>query len=176
MNSFYIKDRDVALHISYDDMIKYHGRYYIGGVAIAFKVLELAFAKLIPGEIPAREKISFASAMGLAGGGVIDAVEMVTRTWTRGKFIADAALVPMIPAPDLPNGGKYYYELNYDGTKIAIALKDGLIPEEFMILSRKATTQTITEEEAIRLQEVKEDLASTLMANKAEALFNWVIV
>ncbi|MDD2510396.1 MAG: hypothetical protein PHP26_03905 [Syntrophomonas sp.] len=173
MNTISIKDRDVILNISYEDMIKYHGRFYIGGVAMAYKALELAFAKLPHLGIPSREKITFATAMGMEGMGVIDGVEMVTRARSREKLIADIGIIPKIPAPDAPNGGKYYFELNYDRTMIAIAVKEGLIPEEFIILSGKALSNTISEEEAIRIQIVKEDLASLIMTNAAEDLFNW---
>ena len=43
-----VKDRDTVLEISYEDMIKYHGRFNIGGVALAFKALELGLSKLVP--------------------------------------------------------------------------------------------------------------------------------
>lgn len=36
-----------------------------------------------------------------------------------------------------PNGGKFYFELTYDGVKLELALKEALVPEEFMILSNK---------------------------------------
>lgn len=175
MNSFRIIDRDIMLNISYEDMIKYHGRFNIGGVAISYKVLELAFSKLSPEQIPAREKINFVSGMGLAGMGLIDGVEMVTRAWTRGRMKADDKLATRIPALDLPDGGKYYYEMEYEGRKIAMALKDGLIPEEFMVLTRKAKAGKINPEEAQRLQVVKEDIAAALMSTDPEELFDWVI-
>ena len=176
MKPFTITDRSDILEISYDDMIKYHGRHYIGGVAIAYKVLELAFDQLLGGQIPAREKISFASGMGLSGMGLLDGVEMVTRTWTRGRFTADHDLPCRIPAPSLPRTGRYYYELSYEGRTIAMALKEGLIPDEFMMLSRKAGDQALTEAEAVRLQEVKEELAATLMGSDPASLFNYIIV
>lgn len=176
MKPFIVSDRNDILEISYEDMIKYHGRHYIGGVAIAYKVLELAFDRLLGGQIPAREKIRFASAMGLSGMGLLDGVEMVTRAWTRGRFTADHDLPCRIPAPSLPRTGKYYYELSYEGQTIAMALKEGLIPEEFMVLSRKAGEQTINESEAVRLQKVKEELAAALMGSEAASLFNYIIV
>lgn len=176
MEELKVSDRDILLTISYDDMIKYHGRFNIGGVAIAFKVLELAFAKLSPGAVPAREKINFVSGMGMAGLGLIDGVEMVTRAWTRGRMIADDRLNTRLPALDLPDGGKYYYEMEYEGKRIAMALKDGLIPEEFMELTRKAMAATINPEEACRLQDVKENIAAALMSREPEELFNWIII
>lgn len=176
MDVLKVSDRDIVLTISYEDMIKYHGRFNIGGVAIAFKVLELAFSKLSLEAVPAREKINFVSGMGMAGLGLIDGVEMVTRAWTRGRMIADDQLNTRLPALDLPDGGKYYYEMEYEGKRIAMALKDGLIPEEFMVLTRKAKAATINPEEAYLLQAVKEDIAAALMSREPEELFNWVII
>lgn len=176
MNALKVRDRDDVLTIAYEDMIKYHGRFNIGGVAIAFKVLEMAFAKLIPGEIPAREKINLVSGMGMAGMGLIDGVEMVTRAWTRGRMIADDQLETRLPALDLPDGGKYYYEMEYAGKRIAMALKDGLIPEEFMVLTRKAKAGTINHDEAQRLQAVKEAIAAALMLRDPEELFDWIML
>lgn len=175
MQDFSIRDRGSVLNISYEDMIKYHGRFNIGGVAIAYKVLELAFSKLSPEEFPARQKIHFVSGMGMSGPGLIDGVEMVTRAWSRGRMTADDAIRPRIPAPALPDGGKYYYEMEYDGRKIAIALKDGLLPEEFMVLARKAKAQALSEQEALRLQAVKENIAAVLMSKDPEEIFNWIL-
>lgn len=175
-DTFAIKDRDTVLHISYDDMIKYHGRFYIGGVALAFKSLEMAFSRLLKNEIPSREKISYLSGLGMNGMGVIDGVEMVTRAWSRGELIADTKLVKDKPGIDAPNGGKYYFEVGYDGRRVGLAVKEGLIPLEFKVLSRKALKGEISDEEAVRLQQVKEELASTLMSNKAEDLFNCVFI
>ncbi len=49
-NVLMVKDRGNVLQISYEDMIKYHGRFHIGGVAMAFKALELAFERLFRSE------------------------------------------------------------------------------------------------------------------------------
>jgi hypothetical protein len=175
-NKFKIRDRDTILEISYEDMIKYHGRFNIAGVALAFKVLELAFSKLAGKEIPAREKISFFSGIGNAGMGVIDGVEMVTRARTRGRLVADDAAAKGKPAPDAPEGGKYYFEVGYGNKKIGLALKEGMIPEEFMILSRKAYASELNEGETNRLQVVKEQIATAVMSNEAVDLFDCVFI
>jgi hypothetical protein len=174
-NKLKISDRETILEITYEDMIKYHGRYNIAGVALAFKVMELAFPRLAEGNIPAREEISFFSGIGSAGMGVIDGVEMVTRARTRGRLIADDAAAKGKPAPDAPEGGKYYFEVSYKSKKIGLALKEGLIPDEFMILSRKAFKSSISKEEARRLQAVKEQIAAAVMSNEAADIFDCVL-
>lgn len=167
-----VKDRDKVLRISYEDMIKYHGRFHIGGVAMAYKALELGFAKLLPGEIPSREKVGFASGLGESATGVLDAVEMATRARTRGKLLVDTALGRDTAAPDTPAGGKFYFELDYDGARLGLVLKEGLVPEEFMTLSQKAMARELDRQGAQRLQEVKEEMADLLMSKEAEELFD----
>jgi hypothetical protein len=175
-NVLFIKDNNNVLSIAYDDLIKYHGRVLIGGVALAFKALELSFVTLLPHEIPSREKItSFLTGLGEAGMGVIDGVEMVTRVRTRGLLIADTEAVLNRLAPDAPNGGKYYFELVYDDKKIELTLKEGLIPADFINLSRQARAGTLDEIGFRQLQELRETLAATLMAKSANDIFNFIV-
>ena len=168
-----VQDRDTVLEISYEDMIKYHGRFNIGGVALAFKALELGLSKLLPeGEIPQRHKISFNSGLGPAASGVVDGVEMATRALSRGCLTTDMASGKDIIAPENPDGGKFYFEINYDGTRLGLAVKAGMIPQEFTDLLRIAIDRALTVEEAQRLQVVKEAIAATVISMEAEDLFN----
>ena len=126
-----IKDRGTILEIGFEDLLKYHGRFYIGGVALAFKLLELAFRELTPNAIPDRERIGFTSGLGVHGPGVIDAVEMVTRAKTRGQLISDTDAVQEKPGIVAPEGtGKYYFEIRYGDQNIGLAVKPGIIPED----------------------------------------------
>ncbi|MEA4925527.1 MAG: hypothetical protein VB084_09475 [Syntrophomonadaceae bacterium] len=170
-NTLAVKDRDTVLHISYEDMIKYHGRFHIGGVAMAFKALELGLGRLVPNEIPSRHKISFTSGLGESATGVLDAVEMSTRARTRGQLAVDPNLGQDLGAPETPNGGRFCFEIAYDGVKLGLVLKEGLVPQEFMDLSRRAIARTLDREGARRLQEVKEEMAAALISKPAEELF-----
>jgi len=168
-----VKDRDTVLEISYEDMIKYHGRFNIGGVALAFKALELGFQKTVPpGEIPERNKISFVSALGESATGVVDAVEMATRAVSRGAMSTDMDFGRDVDAPANPDGGKFYFEVSYDGKKIGLSVKPGLIPEEFTGLLTIAMSRHLNLEEMQRLQEVKEDIAALVMSKDVEDLFD----
>ncbi|MGI6548485.1 MAG: hypothetical protein ACOX4Q_00405 [Syntrophomonadales bacterium] len=170
------KDRVNIVEITYEDMIKYHGRFHIAGVAMAYKVLELAFSVLFnEGEIPSRREVRFLTGIGMNGTGVIDAVEMATRAWTGGRLTADCDVVKDKLAPDAPNGGKYYFEVGYDSRRIEVSLKDGLIPDEFIVLSRKAHMGNISQDEIVRLQRIKEQIASFIMSTDAKDLFDYTI-
>lgn len=168
-----VNDRGTILEISYEDMIKYHGRFNIGGVALAFKALELGLAQLIPGdEIPDRNKIGFVSALGEDATGVVDGVEMATRAATRGMLSTDMDAAKNIDAPANPDGGKFYFEVSYEGKRIGMALKAGLIPQEFTDILQILLTRRLTPAEMTRLQEVKEGIAAQVIAAEAQDLFN----
>lgn len=170
-NVLRIMDRDTLLEISYEDMIKYHGRLHIGGVALAYKLMELGFELLAPDVIPRRGSFSFASALGEAATGVLDGVEMVTRARSRGHMKADPALGHKADAPLSANGGKFYFELGYEGKKLGLALTPGLVPDEFIDLSKAAMSGSLDAQGKQRLQELKEELAATLMSQEAAILF-----
>ncbi len=83
-----IKDREETIVISFADTEKYHGSYAIAGAAVAFKILQVAFAELFPDRTPRREDITIIS--GHPGPGIRDAFEMVTRVVSRGAYTVDA--------------------------------------------------------------------------------------
>ncbi len=67
--------------------------------------------------------------------------------------------------------GKYYFEVCYGESQIGLAVKEGVIPEEFMDLSRKIHAEVITKDERVRLQKVKEFMAAAIVASPPDALF-----
>ncbi|MCL4463704.1 MAG: hypothetical protein M1551_07760 [Firmicutes bacterium] len=85
--AIYVKDQETVIAISYPEMLKYHGRAYLAGVAMAFKLLELALSILAGEEIIPRDKISILLAVN--GPGIIDGIEMVTRANTHGRLTVD---------------------------------------------------------------------------------------
>ena len=168
-----VRDQQDILSFSFDDLVKYHGRFNIGGVAMAFRVLAEGFARLSPDAAPERNQISFKSGLGEKGTGVIDAVEMVTRAKTRGCLTLEQTWLADKPGPATPDGrGKYYFELTVDGKQLGFELQSGLIPAEFIELINKLHAQTITELEQHRLRQIKEYLALTILAAPFTDLFH----
>lgn len=167
-----VRDQQDSLSFSFDDLVKYHGRFNIGGVAMAFRVLEEGFARLSPDIAPERRQISFKSGLGEKGTGVIDAVEMVTRAKTRGCLTLEQIWLAGKPGPATPDGrGKYYFELMVEGRQLGFELQSGLIPAEFIELINKLHAQTITEHEQQRLRQIKENLALSILAAPFTDLF-----
>ena len=80
-----VRDNNDIIEITYDDILKYHGRQMIGGAALAFKIMLMTFPKLSD-EIPQRGNFSFYSGIGINGKGIIDAAEMVMRVKTNNQL------------------------------------------------------------------------------------------
>lgn len=170
-NPICVEDKDAIIQISYQDMLKYHGRTYIAGVTMAYKLLELALGRLVGQEIASRDKISVL--LGVYGPGIIDGIEMVTRAGTKGRLTVDQRIACEKDAPDAADGqgGKYYFEVTYHGKTICLALKHDLIPPEFIELSYKVHAGKITSKEVLRLQQMKEEIALLLLACDSAELF-----
>ena len=86
-----VRDNDDIIEITYDDILKYHGRQMIGGAALAFKIMLMTFPKLSD-EISQRGNFSFYSGIGQNGRGIIDATEMVMRVRHYDKLRLEYAM------------------------------------------------------------------------------------
>lgn len=163
-NTIRIRDDAGELVITYEDMIKYHGRDFYGGVALAFKVLQLAFEKLFGRQVPHRNKIRIV--VGFNPPGVIDGLEFVTRALTRQRLILD-------PAPEKGPAsvfGRYYFEVHYENRFICLWLKPDVLPEEFTGLARKSFAGLATPDEIQQWQRYKQILGQRIMAGPPQEL------
>lgn len=169
-----VKDHDSLLYITYEDIIKYHGRTFIAGAAMAYKLLELVTA-VLGGGILARDK--FRIVLAVNGPGIIDAVEMAARAKTRGALSVDQQIAREKDAPAAADGrnGKYYFEVTYEDRKLSVWLRSGFIPQEFLDLAAKTHDGTITTAELVRLQQLKEEIATVLVSQQAQALFHYTL-
>ena len=130
-----VKDQGDIIEITYDDILKYHGRQMIGGAALAFKIMLMTFPKLTD-EIPQRGHFNFYSGIGKNGRGIIDAAEMVMRVKTNDQIRLDLEYSEDKLGQVAPGGGRYYFEIGYKDKMIKLYLKEGIIPEEFIAYSK----------------------------------------
>jgi len=165
MTTLVVLDQGDPVSVSFDDLLKYHGRSSIAGVAHAFKAMERAFPLLSPGGPPERYDITVEC--GFPGGGARDAFEMVTRAVTgdRYRLASEAAGAE---APDAP-GGHFFFRLSYRGTVVDLVLRAGLIPAEFVQL---ACREAPTPAEADRAQQLKEEMAEQLLGLPADEVYD----
>ena len=165
MTTLVVLDQGGSISISFDDLLKYHGRSSIAGVAHAFKAMERAFPQLSPGEPPERYDITVES--GFPGGGARDAFEMVTRAVTGDRYRLASAPAEA-EAPEAP-GGHFFFRLRYRGTVVELVARAGLIPEEFLQL---ACSEAPTPAEAVRAQQLKEEMAKRLLSLPADEVYD----
>ncbi|SCH86011.1 hypothetical protein [Romboutsia sp. 1001713B170207_170306_H8] len=170
-----VKDKNDIIEITYDDILKYHGREMIGGAALAFKIMLMTFPRLC-NEIPQRGRFSFYSGIGKNGRGIIDATEMVMRVKTHNNLRLDLAYSDDKLGQVAPGGGRYYFEIGYDDKLVKLYLKEGIIPEEFIAYSKlshkcKAENISMKVEDQEKLLLLRQELASSIIKSKPEDLF-----
>ncbi len=162
-----IRDDMGEIEIHYGELLKYHGRDFFGGVALAFKVLKLSFEKLLDGKIPHRNQIRLV--VGFDPPGVIDAFEFITRAITRRRLILD-------PYPQKgPDSvfGRYCFEVRVENRQLRLWLKTGILPEDFTMLARKAFAGIANSEELSRWKEYKENIGHKLMDLDPEEILHF---
>ncbi len=157
-----VRDAVGIITISHAEAVKYHGRDFYGGVALAFAVLKLAFERLLGNQIPHRDRIRLV--VGFDPPGVMDTLEFITRALTRRRLILE---------PEADKGpdsvfGRYYFEVHYEGRGIRLWVKSGVLPEGFTLLARKAVAGLATPEEKAQWKAHKERLGRDLMAMRPE--------
>ena len=165
MMTLVVLDQGEAISISFEDLLKYHGRSSIAGVAHAFKAMERAFPLLSADRPPERYDITIES--GFPGGGARDAFEMVTRAVTGDRYRL-ASEPAGIEAPEAP-GGHFFFRLGYRGAVVDLVARPSLIPEQFVQL---ACRENPTPAEAARAQQLKEEMAERLLSLPAEEVYD----
>ena len=160
-----VLDQGESIAISFDDLLKYHGRSSIAGLAHAFKAMERAFPLLSPGEPPERYDITVES--GFPGGGARDAFEMVTRAVTGDRYRLTSAPAGT-GAPEAP-GGHFFFRLGYRGTVVDLTARTGLVPEDFVEV---ACREAPTPDEAARARQLKEEMAERLLSLPAQDVYD----
>jgi hypothetical protein len=165
MTTLVVLDQGGPISISFDDLLKYHGRSSIAGVAHAFKAMERAFPLLSPGEPPERYDITVES--GFPGGGARDGFEMVTRAVTGDRYRL-ASEPAAAEAPEAP-GGHFFFRLGYRGKVVELIARADVVPAEFLEF---ACREDPTPAQAVRAQQLKEEMAERLLSLPADEVYD----
>lgn len=165
MSTLEVLDHGEAVAISFDDLVKYHGRSSIAGLAHGFKALEAALPLLAGGPPPERYGIWVDSAF--AGGGARDAVEMVTRAVTGDRYRPAPELAPA-DAPRAP-AGRFFFRFLYEQRIVDLKLRPELADDEFVDQVCRGTDTPAQAETVARL---KQDMADRLLGLPAEEVYD----
>lgn len=161
-----VAENGTVIDFTVEDVMKYHGPGFPGGVAHAVKVLERALSILSPESPAERREISVATAH--RGPGVRDAFEAVTRGVTDDRFTVDPELERRDRGETLE---RYVFELAYRGATVRLEIREGFVVDEFITLGRMAG-RTAAEEE--RLTVLKQEMADRLLEAPADQVYDVV--
>ena len=170
-----VYDAGKIIEFGYGDLLSAHGGEMPGGVALVFKMMAHVFGEVAK-EIPVRGTCSFYTGLGGNGKGIIDGADFVMQVRKDGRLFMDISRCADKDAPLAPGGGKYYFELGFNGKLFAVRVREDVIPKEFFDFSKfihqkKSQSKTITEEEENRLKELRRKLSETIMRADSNAIF-----
>lgn len=154
--SITVQENGTPISYTFDDILKYHGPGFPGGVAHAFKVMERTFPLLADGA-PV-ERRSLAVETSFAGPGGRDAFEMVTRAVSRDAYRVDPGLGD--PWRDQHPRQRYFFRVILGDRRVEAVVRPGLVRDEFVALGAKAGR---TAEEEARLTHLKKEMADRLL-------------
>ncbi len=164
-DTFTVRDVRGEIVIGLDDMRKYHGQDFDNGLSMALKACQLAFRQLTGGQPPERRRIRLVLA--LSPPGILDGFEYITRAISDRRAIIDPACGR---GPDSYNG-RYYFEIHYEGRKVALWLRDGIVPEGYTLLAKRGFLGLLGEAEMQAWREGKQRIADTVMRLPADQVF-----
>ena len=144
--SLLVEDGGRTISFTFDDMMRYHGPHSPAGVAMAFKVMQRAFAVLSPDGPTPRREVTVRTAF--RGPGARDGFEAVTRGVTDGRYIVDRSLVRSDRGRLLED---FVFEVAVGDKTATLLLRDGFVTDEFIDLAR---TENRTAEQERRLDEL----------------------
>lgn len=128
---------------TYKECLHYHGFLLPGGAAHGFQSLAFAVKQLSPAVAPERREIHIETSF--PGRGARDAIEMVTRSLTEGRYVVN----PDLAKPERGHIASYVFQFSYRGRTVAVQVKEGLVLEEFRQLVDKGSARTAEEEKRI---------------------------
>jgi hypothetical protein len=156
-----VADGSARLQFAFADLARYHGPGSPGGVAHAYRVLELALPRL--GAPPERRSIAIRTAFG--GPGARDGFELVTRAVTEGRYVVDPALA----RPGLGIARERFVFLLSSGPRtVTLVLRDGYVTEEFIALARRDSR---TPDEEAHLDVLKREMAARVLEPPATEVY-----
>lgn len=161
-----VTDNGTVIGFTVDDIAKYHGPGFPGGVAHAVKVLERALPVLSPDAPAERREIVVATAH--RGPGVRDTFEAVTRAVTEGRYTVDARLERSDRGASLE---RYVFELTYRAARVRLEIREGFVTDEFIALSRKSARNAAEED---GLTKLKQEMADRLLSAPADEVYDIV--
>lgn len=151
---------------TYEECLHYHGFLLPGGAAHGFLALARAIQVLSPNEAPERREISIETSF--SGRGARDAIEMITRSLTEGRYVVN----PAMANPDRGHLAPYVFKFSYRGNSVTLQVKEGHVREDFRELVAKGANRTPEEEERVIF--LRKEMGDRLIALQPEEVYEVV--
>lgn len=165
-----LKEGDCPLSFTRSDFVRYAGPDQIIATALMFQMFKRAFAELAPNDLIERNELQIQ--VGFPGPGVTDIIELVMRGSTRNAANVTVKTEGLpLEAPEALVG-RFYYEFEYGGKRIALWPTDGYFTEEFRMMVKCFQPRKGSESEQAAYQFFKHNLVSRLMTAEPETLFH----
>lgn len=162
-SSLRVLEHGALQQFSYEQLLRHHAGNSPGGVAHAFKVMELAFELLGEGAPLERREVTIATAFG--GPGARDAFESVTGAVSDGRFVLDEGLARPERGVALE---RFVFRVGYRDLGVVLGARAGFVDDELIVLVRKDTR---SDEEEARLDVLKRDMAALVMSAPAAEVY-----
>jgi len=164
-----VLDQGQPHSFSYDEMEKYHGPLAPGGIAMAYKIMRLAFP-VFSADGPI-QRLELKVETSFPGLGVKDSFEIVTRAVSRGCYDFDLSLGNSYEDYGVLRG--FVFRLTYLDRSLTYILRSGILRDEFIALVGKGKERRSPDEE-IHFMWLKTQLGATIMARHESAVFELV--
>jgi hypothetical protein len=158
-----VVDHGTVLRFSIEDLMRYHGPCFPGGVAHGYTAMARALPLLSPEAPPERREIQLTTAF--RGPGARDAVELVTRAVTEHRYVVD----PGLERTDRGNTlARYVFRFSYRDSAVTVILNEGFVTDEFIALSR---TDPRSAEQEQQLTVLKQEMAERLLRAPIDSVY-----
>ncbi len=159
-----VRDQGTVLRFGVQDLLRYHGPRFPGGVAHGFTVMERALPLLAADGVPERRGIQIVTAF--PGPGARDGIELVTRAVTEDRYVVD----PTVGRPERGSTlERYVFRFVHGERAVTVSIREGFVTDEFIALSR-VTGRTAAQE--THLTVLKEEMADRLLSVPADEVYD----
>tara|TARA_R110000782_G_scaffold48146_5_gene105516 strand:- start:2724 stop:3275 length:552 start_codon:yes stop_codon:yes gene_type:complete len=164
-----ISDDDVELELNYQQALDFHNGDSIWGVAVAFRMLQLAARFFNDNRIWKRNDLYIVS--GHPGPGVKDAIEFVTHCISNEQF----TLQKGCEGKGCSRNMKFEWSITNNDVTCIIKLRDDFVPEEFYAVLDRLNTGQEQESDKNLFEKFKQDLSEKIWQESISNTFRIII-
>ena len=159
-----VEDAQGVKTLKYDEAAKYHGGFHMAGVALGWKFLEGALARI---DGPLCRDDAYLT-LGATPPGVTDCLEYATRALSRRRAVVDRHFMSG-PATCC---GTLAFALASGGKRVTASLRGGVLPKPFADTATRIDAGMAGEEETAQWRAQSRELANLFMAKDCDDLFD----